>query len=95
MSNADKIMLECTSCGRKKRVPREPTDPPSLAMMQTQCNRCTRGDYSPELYFDAQGHEINCDGDLLARRLMRPATTITAITVIAVALFVSYFIASQ
>jgi hypothetical protein len=90
MSNADKILLECTSCGRKKRVPREPTDPPGLALMQMQCDRCNRGDFAPEFYFDAQGHEINCDGELLPPRLMRPEVAIITISIIAVGLLVYY-----
>ncbi|MFM9848262.1 MAG: hypothetical protein ACKVP3_14005 [Hyphomicrobiaceae bacterium] len=88
MSNADKIMLECTSCGRKKCVPREPNDPPGLALMQTQCNRCSRGHFSPEFYFDAQGHEINCDGELLPPRLMRREMAIVAMFIIAAGLLV-------
>ena len=39
----------------KLRTPREPTDPPGLALMQTQCDRCNRGPVAPEHYFDAQG----------------------------------------
>jgi hypothetical protein len=69
VSNTDKIMLECTSCGRKKRVSREPTDPPGLTLMQTQCHRCNRAKYAPEFYFDAQGQEIDCDGELLIRQI--------------------------
>ena len=88
MSNADNIMLVCTSCARNKRVPRESTDPPGLALMQTQCNRCSRGNYSPELYFDAQGHEINCDGELLPQRLMRPEMVILAMSIVALGLLV-------
>ena len=86
MSEADKIMLECTSCGRKKRVAREPCDPPGLVLMQMQCNRCSRGNFSPELYFDAQGHEINCDGELLPPRLMRPEMAIIAMSIVALGL---------
>ena len=93
MSNADKIMLECTGCGRKKRVLRDLSDPPGLALMQTQCHRCNRGKYTPEFYFDAQGQEINCDGELLIRHIppklaaMGPSLAI-GMSIIAVGLLV-------
>lgn len=90
MSNAAKITLECTSCGRKKRVLREPTDPPSLALMQTQCDRCNRGPVAPEYYFDAQGQEIDCDGELLSRLVVRSETAIAVMSIVALALLVCY-----
>lgn len=90
MSNTDKIMLECTNCGRKKRVSRDLSDPPGSALMQTQCDRCNRGNYTPEFYFDAQGREINCDGELLPSRPMRPEMAIIAISSIVVGLLVYY-----
>ena len=88
MSNADKIMLECTSCGRKKRVPREPTDAPGLALLQIVCDRCDQGNYSPQIYFDAQGHQIDCDGELLEPSLLRRDTVLIAISVIAAGLLI-------
>jgi hypothetical protein len=94
MSNTDKIMLECTSCGRKKRVSREPTDPPGLTLMQTQCHRCNRGRDTPEFYFDAQGQEIDCDGELLIRQMpaklamIAPKLAMIGMSIIAVGLLV-------
>jgi hypothetical protein len=98
MPTADKIMLDCTRCGRKKRVLREPTDPPGLALMKTQCQHCNPGSTSPEYYFDAQGQEIDCDGALLIRQIPRnrgmigPTLVIIGTWIIAVGLL-AYFVA--
>jgi hypothetical protein len=98
MPTADKIMLECTSCGRRKRVLREPNDPPGLALMKTQCHRCGGSGASPEYYFDTQGQEIDRDGALLIRQIppklamIGPTLVIIGTWILAVGLLV-YFVA--
>jgi predicted metal-binding protein len=93
MSGQDKIMLVCTSCGRRKRVPRDPSDPPGLALMQTVCGRCDKSKATAEFYFDAQGNQIDCDGELVSRRSTWLRTVLVAMSVIVIGL-VLYHVAN-
>lgn len=65
MSDQDKVTLRCLGCGREKRVPRDPTDPSNVAIIQIGCGKCDQAD-SMALYLDAYGRRLDADGELIA-----------------------------
>ncbi|MGJ0505643.1 MAG: hypothetical protein ACR652_00625 [Methylocystis sp.] len=57
------VWLECPQCGRKQRVARDETDPPSAYRVRFSCPKC-RDEARIVEYFDAQGRKIDCDGNI-------------------------------
>lgn len=68
MRDQGTLVVECTSCRRTTHAQRSPFDPPGLALTKTQCRLCNPG-FTTERYFNANGEEINRDGDLLIRQI--------------------------
>lgn len=58
------VTLECPRCKRTKRVQPEDTDPPNTAKVVSMCDRCP-DDAAIIDYFDAEGRQINLDGQPL------------------------------
>lgn len=52
------VTLFCHKCNKTKRVPKDDTDPPNTARVETLCPECCGGDFSEVLYFDASGKQI-------------------------------------
>lgn len=57
------VKLECPKCKRTLTVERDETDPANCARIVTSCPECNRGDFALVDYFDAEGRQINCDGE--------------------------------
>lgn len=57
------ITLECPGCHQKRTVERDETDPANCARIVTSCPECNHGDFALVDYYDAEGRQINCDGD--------------------------------
>jgi hypothetical protein len=53
------ILLRCPSCGKTLKQKRDPTDPPSAVIMETQCPRCVGSGFSFVEYFDALGNPVD------------------------------------
>lgn len=67
------ITLRCPHCARTKPTTVEPIDPPGTAVIECMCDRCDTGGFKPEVsYYDAQGRQIDIDGNLLTRSPTMP-----------------------
>lgn len=82
MLNKEQVIVECTSCRRTTHAQRSPFDPPGLALTKTQCRRCSPG-LTTERYFNAQGEEIDGEGELLIRQIPPKLASIGPTLVIA------------
>lgn len=60
-----KIRLYCRQCGRSQYVDKDETDPPNVAIIDVDCPDCNDGDRELVDYFNAEGHQIDLDGNLL------------------------------
>lgn len=58
-----RITLRCPDCKRSKRVKREPTDYPEAVVLEVTCDRCDRGDFAEQVFYDAAGEHITRDPD--------------------------------
>lgn len=58
------VWLECPQCRRKQRVARDKTDPPNAYRVQASCPKC-RDEATIVDYFDAEGRQIDCDGNIM------------------------------
>jgi hypothetical protein len=61
---APRVMIECPKCGRTKLVPLEFPDPPGTSRIVFPCNKCEQ-DGAGIYYFNAQGQQINWEGNPL------------------------------
>jgi hypothetical protein len=53
------ITLRCPKCGlTKDKMKRDPSDPPTATIMETQCPKCVGSDFSFVEYFDAEGNLV-------------------------------------
>jgi len=59
------ITLRCPKCKRARTVEREDYDPKNCAVIECSCDRCNHFDSSTVDYFDAEGRQINLDGELI------------------------------
>lgn len=59
------VQLECPQCGRTKWANRDPSDPPRTAKVLAHCDRCPGEDNGEVGYFDAEGREIDLEGEPL------------------------------
>ena len=59
------VTLECYR-RRTMVVARDATDPPNVARVRCRCDRCDDGDHDMTDYFDAQGRQINVDGEVMS-----------------------------
>lgn len=51
--------MRCPTCGRKQsNMPRQEYDPDAAALLELQCERCNKGDFAIEHYFDLEGKEV-------------------------------------
>lgn len=56
------INLVCARCGREMPYPRsiDPDVPNTVkTIMSSACDKCDRGDFGSERYFNAAGHELD------------------------------------
>jgi phage FluMu protein Com len=59
------VQLRCPRCKRSKRVRRDPSDPPNCATLEFACPKCNPTNDEMVDYYDADGDQINVDGDKL------------------------------
>lgn len=60
------VILSCDMCPKTKTVPVNKTDPPNCAMVCARCPDCSKsGERDDVSYFDAQGRQLDPDGNLL------------------------------
>lgn len=53
------ITLRCPTCGlTKDKAKRDPSDPPTAVIMETQCPECVGSNFSFVEYFDADGNQV-------------------------------------
>lgn len=60
------VMLRCRQCARTKKTFKHRTDPPNTAVVDCICDRCDRGDFAEVIYFDAEGRQLDGDGNAIA-----------------------------
>lgn len=53
------ITLRCPECNRTKEVRKDSTDLKNAAVVEIQCDKCNRGDFSEVFYYDAEGRQLN------------------------------------
>lgn len=59
---SETITLRCPSCGKTvEDAKRDPTDPPTAAVMETQFPACVGSNFSFVEYFDASGKQVHQD----------------------------------
>jgi len=61
------ITVECPTCGKKVRSPRQDYDYPEAVRMRLVCPDCWDGDFDDPTYFDAMGKVVDYDPDLIGR----------------------------
>lgn len=58
------ILLKCSKpgCPRKKRVPRQDTDPANAVSMESRCPWHQHGDFEDPTFYDKDGKEAVWEG---------------------------------
>lgn len=56
-----RITVRCPTCGKTIESIRDPTDPISAVLMETQCGKCVGSGFSFVEYFDAKGNRVESD----------------------------------
>lgn len=62
-----KIRIYCHTCKRWKCIDKDSSDPPNAAIIDVTCPDCNPSDRTLVDYFDEEGRQIDCDGNLMSR----------------------------